>query len=270
MGTEIQLSKGALERIRELIYGVAGITLGRDKDSMIRARLAGRLRTLQEASYESYLERVSRDRDELSQLVDLLTTNKTSFFREMQHFDFIASELIPRWRERGREVRIWSAACSTGEEPYSVALVTRALMPSLPARILATDISKRVLTVARRARFSRTLESSIPAEYRQYLARARDDDSSFEFKDEIRKMVSFARLNLMEEWPMRGEFDLILCRNVMIYFDPETRAQLAWRFAERLADDGVLFIGHTESLHNLEQPLCRLQPAIYAHEQPDG
>ena len=269
MGTEIQLSKGALDRIRELIYGVAGITLGHDKDSMIRARLAGRLRALHVSSYESYLERVSRDRDELSQLVDLLTTNKTSFFREMQHFEFIASELIPHWQRRGREVRIWSAACSTGEEPYSVALMMRSLMPGLPARILATDISKRVLTAARSARFARSLETSIPAEYRHYLTRVRDDDGRFEFKDEVRKMVSFARLNLMEDWPMRDPFDLILCRNVMIYFDPETRASLARRFAECLADDGTLFIGHTESLHNLDQPLCRLRPAIYAHEPFD-
>lgn len=265
MGTEIQLSKAALERIRELIYGVAGIALGHDKDSMIRARLAGRLRTLQVSSYESYLERVSRDRDELSELVDLLTTNKTSFFREMQHFDFIESELVPLWQRLGREVRIWSAACSSGEEPYSVAMMTRSFLPHQGARILATDISRRVLTTARRARFARSLAASIPAEYQHHLSHPREDGANFEIKPDVRKLVSFARLNLMDEWPMRGTFDLILCRNVMIYFEPETRARLARRFTEHLADDGYLFIGHTESLHSLDQPLSRVQPAIYAH-----
>jgi chemotaxis protein methyltransferase CheR len=265
MGTEIQLTKAAVERIRELIYGVAGIALGHDKDSMIRARLAGRLRQLQMSSYELYLERVSRDRDELSELVDLLTTNKTSFFREMQHFDFIAHELVPHWQALGREARIWSAACSSGEEPYSVAMIARTYLPAASPRILATDISRRVLTTARHARFPRALEGSIPSEYRQHLAHPRGDDRHFEIKPDVRKLVSFARLNLMDEWPMQGTFDLILCRNVMIYFEPETRALLARRFAECLSDDGCLFIGHTESLQNLDHPLRRVQPAIYSH-----
>jgi chemotaxis protein methyltransferase CheR len=265
MGTEVQLSKAAVERIRELIHGVAGIALGHDKDSMIRARLAGRLRQLQVSSYELYLERVSRDRDELSELVDLLTTNKTSFFREMQHFDFIANELVPHWQRLGRDARIWSAACSTGEEPYSVAMLLKSYLPLGNPRILATDISRRVLKSGEQARFPVAFQDSIPREYRQHLAPVRGDDTRFEIKPEVRKLVSFARLNLMNQWPMRERFDLILCRNVMIYFEPDTRAELARRFAECLTDDGYLFIGHTESLQNLDQPLCRVQPAIYSH-----
>jgi chemotaxis protein methyltransferase CheR len=260
------LTPEVFAEVRDLILGIAGIVLSHEKEELVKSRLASRLKHLKLSSYEQYLAGVKNDRQELSNLVDALTTNKTSFFRENHHFEFLQYRLFPSWAGLGRPVQIWSAGCSTGEEPYSLAMLCRQHLPACEVRILATDISLRVLSQAKAARYPEEQVSGIPHALRARFVRKPskgDPEPLHEISDEARSMVSFARLNLLGPWPMRGQFDLILCRNVMIYFDDDTRTQLACRFAERLGPQAPLFIGHAESLSALQQPLHLIEPAVY-------
>lgn len=259
------LTPAAFDAIRELIGSVAGIAMTAEKEELVKARLASRLRELKLSRYEDYLERVKVDRVELSNMVDVLTTNKTSFFREQPHFDYLVETLFPVWRAERQPRRIWSAGCSSGEEPYTLSMLLQAYLPTLDVRILATDLSLRVLARAKAARYGRSVVQDVPAELRGKYLRPVPGEESFEVTPDVTARVSFARLNLMGDWPMRGPFDLILCRNVMIYFNDETRTTLARRYAELLSPRGVLMIGHAESLASLDQPLKLLKPAVYAH-----
>jgi chemotaxis protein methyltransferase CheR len=174
--------------------------------------------------------------------------------------------VFPQWKSERRPRRIWSAGCSSGEEPYTLGMLLREHVPGLDVRILATDLSLRVLTRAKAAKYSEQVVADVPADLRsRYLKRVGGEPVLYEVSPEVRSFVSFARLNLMGDWPMRGPFDLILCRNVMIYFGDATRTTLACRFAELLAPGALLLIGHAESLAALEQPLQLIEPAIYAH-----
>lgn len=261
------LSAASFLAIRELIFSVAGISMTNEKEELVKARLAKRLRELKISGYEEYLTRIQTDRVELSNMVDVLTTNKTSFFREQQHFDYLVAEVFPAWKAARSPRRIWSAGCSSGEEPYTLGMLLREHLPQLDVRILATDLSTRVLGRAKEARYAAATVEDIPQRLRgRYLQRSvQAGQVVYEVSPEVTALVSFARLNLMGDWPMRGQFDLILCRNVMIYFNDETRTMLGRRFAEFLAPDGVVMIGHAESLASLEQPLQLIRPAIYTH-----
>jgi chemotaxis protein methyltransferase CheR len=260
-----RLSTAAFDEIRELIRGVAGIAMSAEKEELVKARLASRMRELKLSAYEDYLVRVKSDRVELSNMVDVLTTNKTSFFREEPHFDYLVQSVFPAWRAEHRPRQIWSAGCSSGEEPYTLSMLLQAHLPALDVRILATDLSLRVLSRAKAARYSDAVVKDVPAELRGKYLRRVPGEQSFEVTSDVTSRVSFARLNLMGDWPMKGPFDLILCRNVMIYFDDDTRATLVRRYAELLSERGVLMIGHAESLASLDQPLRLIRPAIYAH-----
>lgn len=260
------LSAASFAAIRQLIFSVAGISMTEEKEELVKARLATRLRELKISAYEDYLDRIQTDRVELSNMVDVLTTNKTSFFREQHHFDYLIEHVFPQWKADRRPRRIWSAGCSSGEEPYTLGMLLREHLPGLDVRILATDLSLRVLTRAKTAQYSEQVVADVPGPLRsRYLTRVGTEPALYEVSANVRALVSFARLNLMGNWPMRGPFDLILCRNVMIYFGDATRTTLACRFAELLAPGAVLMIGHAESLAALEQPLQLVEPAIYAH-----
>jgi chemotaxis protein methyltransferase CheR len=267
MSASPHLSAASFSAIRELIFSVAGIAMTDEKEELVKSRLAKRLRELKINGYEEYLTRIQTDRVELSNMVDVLTTNKTSFFREQQHFDYLIEHVFPAWKAARSARRIWSAGCSSGEEPYTLGMLLREHLPQLEVRILATDLSTRVLGRAKEARYTATTVEDVPSRLRgRYLQRVLDDGKiCFQVSPEVTSLVSFARLNLMGDWPMRGQFDLILCRNVMIYFNDETRTMLGRRFADQLAPDGVLMIGHAESLASLDQPLQLICPAIYAH-----
>lgn len=262
-----QLSAAAFAEIRQLIFSLAGISMTQEKEELVKARLASRLRELKIAGYEEYLERVKVDRAELSNMVDVLTTNKTSFFREPQHFDYLIQHVFPEWRAQRRPRQIWSAGCSSGEEPYTLAMLLQEHLPQHDVRILATDLSLRVLTRAKQARYAAAVVEDIPATLRsKYLRRVPGAGApSYDVSPDVAARVSFARLNLMGAWPMKGPFDLILCRNVMIYFNDQTRTTLARRFASLLVPGAPLMIGHAESLASLDQPLQLIEPAIYAH-----
>jgi chemotaxis protein methyltransferase CheR len=250
-----------------LVRETVGIELGPAKRTMVQARLGKRLRALGIGIGE-YLARVEADPGERVMLIDLLATNHTSWWREPAHFeDFQQRVLRPLAAETAPRLRVWCAAASSGEEPYSIALcVERALgaHPRGDAAILATDISTKALALARAGRYG---EASIAALGRAERAlacqRERRHDKPWVVRDELRRLVHFARLNLMLEWPMRGPFDVIFCRNVMIYFDKPRQARLIKRLAGLLRRGGTLYVGHSESLAGLDHPLRPLGASVY-------
>jgi chemotaxis protein methyltransferase CheR len=267
---QTSLKAREFQAISDLMYRVSGVNLTPGKEGLVESRLAGRLRALQLGSYGAYIDHVEKDatRAELTTLVDLLTTNKTSFFREPEHFAYLKRDVLPRLKARGGDARFWSAGCSSGEEPYTLAMLLAEEWsgPNAPqARILATDLSTRILAKAvaaeyeeamvrdmDRARISRHLESVQGPKGRRYRV-----------KQPLRAMVKVARLNLMQAWPMKGPFDVIMCRNVMIYFDAPTQERLVNRFWELLAPGGSLLVGHSESLTSLSHRFSYVQPATY-------
>jgi chemotaxis protein methyltransferase CheR len=232
--------------------------------------LARCIQTLDLADFDAYLEHVQADRSgrALSDMVDALTTNETSFFREARHFDLLATRVLPPLLADRRRIRIWSAGCSTGEEAYTLAMVVRqALGRSTAAnvRILATDLSAVALKRARTATFKEKLIAKVPEALRAtaFQRVSRTPPHSYRVADDLRAMVRFARLNLMDPWPMRRQVDVIFCRNVMIYFDEETQQRLIARFTDMLAPGGHLFLGHSEGLSRPAPGLRYVQPAVY-------
>lgn len=192
--------------------------------------------------------------DETLQMVSALTTNVTKFFREEHHFRYFADDLMPDLAaraRRGERIRIWSAACSEGQEAFSAALVVAKKMPDFQRydiKILATDIDPTVLTTGRTGRYPLAFLPSIPTEYSKDATDVDGPAGQFEFRADIRRLITFNALNLVGNWPMRGPFDVIFCRNVAIYFDAETQAKIWARFADLLRPDGALFIGHSERI----------------------
>jgi chemotaxis protein methyltransferase CheR len=265
---EAALSPAQFSRIVELLHAHCGIRMREGKEGLVRARLAKRLRATGAENFEDYLELVTRDpaRTEFREMVDVLTTNKTSFFREAAHFDFLQDTVLPACPG---PIRLWSAGCSTGEEPYTLAMLLRESLPDASAqraRILATDISHRVLATAKAGVYSREALAEVPpAVVQKYWRRAADsaDGARLEALPSLRSLVQFGRLNLMEPWPMRGPFDAILCRNVMIYFDKATQQALVERYWAMLRPGGYLFVGHSESLTGLTHRFRYVQPAVY-------
>jgi chemotaxis protein methyltransferase CheR len=255
-------------RIRELIHDMCGIELTPEKDGLIRSRLSNRLRALGLASFDAYVDHVERDasRTERSEFVDALTTNKTDFFRESRHFDFLAARVLPALAQRGGPVRFWSAACSSGEEPLTLAMVLRERWPALDrmdVRILGTDISSKVLGHARAGVYDAAQLRDVPP---ALLARYFTPDGAagaMRASSQLTRLISYARLNLLGDWAMHGPFDVILCRNVMIYFDRATQERLVNRFYELLAPGGYLLTGHSESLNGMAHSYQYVQPATY-------
>lgn len=240
--------------------------------AMVEARLHKRLRDLRLTTFGQYVERVWSDSDEATRMVDALSTNVTYFFREPQHFDLLATTICPwmfRQHQRDRRIRIWSAGCSSGEEPYSIAMLLRMAAENSgewDLRVLATDISQRMLAIARQGVYAPERLQQVPT---QLIGRSftpcKEDGACVHYRvmNQLKKMVDIATLNLVGPWPMKGPFDVIFCRNVMIYFDRPTRQEVVERFWEILAPGGVLFIGHSESLTGIRHRFTYLQPAVY-------
>jgi chemotaxis protein methyltransferase CheR len=243
------LSSRDLERLRRLVYQQAGIVLSPEKKLMLEGRLRRRMARLKIGSYRQYCEYVFEDAghesEELVHLIDVVTTNKTDFFREKVHFDFLAAKALPELTAQasGRPLLIWSAGCSTGEEPYTLAMVLseyRQWHPGFHFRILATDISTAVLEKAERGVFHSDVTQPVPHDLlRRYFMRSRDTDSGLlRVVPELRDTIEFRRLNLMEEFGIAEPVDAIFCRNVIIYFDRPTQEQLLTRFSRRLVPGG--------------------------------
>lgn len=257
------------DRIRKLAFEYCGLNIEVGKEDLVSSRLSKIMRGLNITSYGAYFEYVVADKTSqaLVTMIDSLTTNHTSFFREQQHFDFLDSTVFPALADRP-QIDIWSAACSTGEEPYSLAFAARdfydAATPNV--RILATDISTRVLEIAKQATYEeqrfRGLEKSL---LQRYLLRGKGSSSGlYRVKPEMREAIHFRRLNLMEPFHTLGTaFPLILCRNVMIYFNAATQEQLVECFYQQLEPGGYFFIGHSESLNRISHRFEYVCPAIY-------
>ena len=261
------------EKISRLAYEHFGLDL-RSKQSLVAARLGKKLRELGLKSFQHYYEYVKADRSgaALASMVDHLTTNHTSFFREPKHFDFLRRVVYPALRTRSR-IHIWSAACSSGEEPYSIAMSLLEGAPreaAVKVRIKATDISTRVLEKAKRGVYPADRVAEIPPVLLQkYLVKATGESAgSYRFKSDIRSMIEFERLNLMGRLPETYCCSAIFCRNLMIYFDKPTQQSLVQRLSERLEEGGYLFIGHSESLNNISHGLDYVCPATY--RKPGG
>ncbi|MCX7934230.1 MAG: protein-glutamate O-methyltransferase CheR [Planctomycetota bacterium] len=257
------------EAFRELIYRRSGIALRNGKESMVAARIAKRMRALNISDHAEYLRRVESDPsgEEVVHLLDAIATNVTKFFREPQHFDFLAARLA-EWLASGqRRFRFWSAACSTGEEPYTLAMTLREACRGyeVDLKILATDISTRALERAMAGAYGADKVEPVPAALvAQYFERRRGAKDEYHVREEIRRLIVFRRLNLAEPpFPMRGPLDAVLCRNVMIYFDNDVRRRLLAEIERLLKPGGFLMVGHAESLTALMSNLRTVVPSIY-------
>lgn len=259
--------------LRNMVTQHAGIKLPDSKRDMVYGRLVRRLRYLEMDSFSEYCELVTGDDgDELVALINAITTNLTSFFREMHHFELLASSVLPALLQANantRRIRIWSAGCSTGEEPYSIAMTVKEAMPRAvqwDIKILATDLDTNVLDAARSGIYPLERVSGLPEKrLKRWFCRGRGDQSdSVKVVDGLQEIIRFRQLNLMDnKWPMRGPFDIIFCRNVVIYFDKETQKALFDKMGDLMADDGHLFIGHSESLFKVTDRFASLGHTAY-------
>ena len=264
------LTEKQFARISRLAYEQFGLSLRAGKEALVRSRLTKRMQAHGLTSFDQYIDMVERKGqiDELRAMIDALTTNQTSFFREPQHFLFLRDEVMPELRTGGGPLRFWSAGCSTKEEPYTLSIVLHETVrdpESMDCRILATDISERVLASARQGVYSVERLRGVPGKYleRYFTKTGSGSESGYAVAGSLRSTVRFARLNLIHRWPMKGPFDVIFCRNVMIYFDLPTRNEMTHRFAEMLRPGGHLFVGHSESLAQTTSGLVYVQPAVY-------
>lgn len=253
---EFEFSDCHFERFRTEVARHSGIHLSDAKRELVYSRLVRRLRALDLRGFDEYASVIERDSDELTHFVNALTTNLTSFFRESHHFDTLRETLLPHLleaRRAERRIRIWSAGCSTGEEPYSLAMTLLESMPRIhewDVKILAVDIDSNVVETAATGVYDAARVADLPPARRERWFEGLGD-GRVRVKPDVRALVHFNQLNLMREWPFKGPFDAIFCRNVVIYFERETQKRLFDRILDKLADDGLLFIGHSESLFNV-------------------
>jgi chemotaxis protein methyltransferase CheR len=271
------LSQKDFNRLSTFIYSELGIKMPGSKTTMLNGRLNKRLRALDLPDFTKYCDFLFSDKgkeEEMVHLINAVTTNKTDFFREPSHFDYLTQSALPvledlRRFDPRKKLKIWSAGCSTGEEPYTLAMVLAELQASKPNfnyDILATDISTRVLDVAKRAVYPMERIEPVANHYRKkYLLKGRDQKNpQIRIVPELRKQIRFGRLNFMaEDFGLPEVVDIIFCRNVIIYFDKETQERLMNKFCRYLIPGGYLFLGHSESLHGYETPLTQVAPTIY-------
>ncbi len=274
-GSLRRLSEGDFLRLSTFIQQELGIKMPPAKKALLESRLQKRLRALGCGTFSEYCDALfgpgGMER-ELVFMLDLVTTNKTDFFRESHHFDLLVKSILPAVASGpGRRVSLWSAGCSTGEEPYTLAMVLSEFASGRPGlgfdfEILATDVSTRVLEAACKGIYKEERLAPVPEAFRRrYFLRSRDRSSGLvRVAPEAREKVRFARLNLMdEEFPVEGPFDIIFCRNVIIYFDRETQERLMWKFCSHLKAGGYLFLGHSETLSGLGLPLTKVGASVY-------
>ena len=262
----LAVSPVEFEAVRGYLYEVAGISLGDSKRDMVAARLARRVRHHQAESVAAYLTLVHEDAAERQEFINCLTTNKTDFFREPHHFDFLRDTLLPRLRDQKR-VRVWSAGCSTGEEPYTLAMtLLDAGLAGWDAKVLASDIDTGVLAAAEKGVYDADrLGGVTEAQLRRHFLRGTGANTGkVSVRPALRDLISFRQVNLIDNhWPVRTKFDAIFCRNVVIYFDRPTQQRLFTRFAQLLTPDGYLVLGHSENLHWMADTFTPVGPTVY-------
>lgn len=272
---DLVLSDKEFNTISSLVYEHCGINLHEGKKELVRARLAKRLRSLNIRNFADYIQYATNDQSgkEFTMLIDSISTNLTSFFREPQHFEYLSRVFYPAMLERKQKnndhrIRAWSAGCSSGEEPYTIAITLLDMLQGKgrwDVKVLATDISTQILDRAKGGIYDAKRVEPVAGHLknRYLIARKENGEQFYEAGPELRKTIVFAHLNLMQPWPIKGPVDFIFCRNVMIYFDKMTQQKLVGRFWDLLSPKGVLFTGHSESLTGIEHKFNYVQPTIY-------
>lgn len=272
----LSVSPALFQKFQKLIYAETGIWLGNSKTALLCGRLFRRLRELEITSLKGYYERVSlpEQDEERARMIDAITTNETRFFREPRQFDFLARTVLPRWLNesqhglRPRRLRIWSAGCSSGEEPYTIAMLVAAHLPldDWDVRIIATDISNRVLEKARKGIYPIGRASELPPDLLQgFMLRGMNErEGDMKVKVKLQRIIDFRRLNLNEDPTVpEGPFDVVFCRNVLIYFDAASKQRVVNNLVRHLMANGLLFVGHAENLTNMTDELRSLESTIY-------
>lgn len=264
--------------LAKLVHEQTGIVLKDHKMNMVYSRLARRLRELELSSFKEYCGLLQGDRgdQELGSFINAITTNLTRFFREQHHFDHLRDTVFPEIQDMAQKtgrnrLRIWSAGCSSGEEPYSIAMTLSAAFPRLgswDARILATDLDTGMVARGKSGRYPAGDLETVPAHLRKRYFTAGTDKSIVTASDQLRGLITFKQLNLLGSWPMKGPFDAIFCRNVMIYFDEPTKSRLVRRYAQLLKPGGWLYIGHSETLLDSQDVYQLMGRTIYRRVGP--
>ena len=267
------LGDAEFQFLRDFVYRQCGIALSEQKRQLVQGRLLRRLRALGLQDFAAYCQLLRQDpQAELGELASAISTNVTAFFREMHHYDLLIEQLLPRWLEAkqgGGRLRIWSAGCATGEEPYALAMVlAEALERSgskVDARILATDLSPQALEHAQGGIYAlERMEGVSDERRRRWFLRGEGQHAGHAcVHPRLRELVAIQPLNLLHDWPMRGPFDAIFCRNVVIYFDKPTKQRLFERYAGLLEAGGYLFLGHSESMHGLSDAFELVGRTVY-------
>jgi chemotaxis protein methyltransferase CheR len=270
MEQEYALRDEDFRTITRLVMDTAGIVLSERKRAFIQGRLGRRLRALGLTDFRKYctLLESPAGRDERDNLINAVTTNHTSFFREKHHFDYLTNTMLPQLVDRdngSRRLRIWSAGCSTGEEPHTIGMTLREYPRGLSGwdvKILATDLDTNVVAHAADGIYEAERVEAVPSHLRKrYFTEL--ENGRYQVTDDVRSLISFGQINLLERWPMKGPFDIIFCRNVVIYFDKPTQRKLFDRYADLMKPDGCLIIGHSESLLNVTDRFDLVGRTIY-------
>jgi chemotaxis protein methyltransferase CheR len=261
--------------LRALVHSHTGISLSQAKRELVYGRLVRRLRALQLPGFSQYIKLIEDDPgEELQHFVNAVTTNLTSFYRESHHFEMLADTVIPqlvRENAAARRIRIWSSACSTGEEPYSIAMALRDCQPAwagYDVRILATDLDTNCVAHARRGVYGEDRVRDLPAALVQRHFGAGPEPRTVSVVPEARNLVTFGQLNLMQSWPIRGPLDVIFCRNVVIYFDKDAQRRLFDRMADLQREGGWLFLGHSETLFKVSTRYELVGRTVYRRRGP--
>jgi chemotaxis protein methyltransferase CheR len=269
---DFELTDAQFHRIRALVREHTGIALSDAKRQLVYGRLSRRLRALKLGSFREYIELLERGvANELEEFINAITTNLTSFFREPHHFEYLATDLLPQIVARNtgmRRARIWCCAASTGEEPYSIGMVLREAAPLLHGfdiKVLATDLDSAVLATAANGIYNAERLTSVASTRASRFFRKGSGAHAGQYRvqDELRNLITFKQLNLMHEWPVRGPFDAIFCRNVIIYFDKDTQRALFARMATLQRPGDILFLGHSESLYHVSDQYELVGRTIY-------
>lgn len=259
-GGNVSIGLDCFRQIADIAADEAGLSIPESKIALVQSRVSKRMRVIGIADFDAYLALVldRQNRNERRELVSALTTNVSSFFRERHHFDYLADTVLPRLKSKlaaGHPVRLWSAGCSSGQEPYSIAMECLRFDPAMASKdvlILATDIDSKILKQAADGIYTAAEVAGIDAEDLHRHFEAQSEGTTFAVGEDLRQLVRFRELNLHGEWPMRRQFDAIFCRNVVIYFDGDRQSRLWPRFHAALHADGNLFLGHSERIHPLE------------------
>ena len=257
-------------RVKTIVYNYAGIDLNESKKNLVYNRLSKRIRFLSMQTFSEHLDFVEAQGEaEFVHLINAITTNLTFFFRENHHFEYLINTVIPgllSQNSANKKIRIWSAGCSTGEEPYSIAIALKEAVPvGWDAKVIATDLDSNVVNTGQRGvyKIDRLKGVSEERKKRWFLKGSGSQEGYVKVKPELQNIIEFGQLNLMDEWPLKDAIDVIFCRNVVIYFDKPTQSKLFNRYADRLPNNGHLFIGHSESLYKVCDRFELLGQTIY-------